>query len=107
MWKLNCIASQATNGGAMIAPIELPATHRLLAVALSFPENQTATTLICAGKLVGSAAPNSPLKNKKEPNVRDIPPPRQATDHPIIPPNITQRSPNLSTNHPATGYIKA
>jgi hypothetical protein len=89
----------------MMAPIELPATHKLLAVALNLPGNQTAITFNCAGKLVGSAIPSRPRKKVNCPNVLEMPPPIQATDHPMIPANITFFAPNLSTSQPDTGYI--
>src|SRR5690625_1575673 len=105
--QLYFVANQTVNGGAIIAPTELPATHKLFAVALSLPENHVVITFNCAGKLVGSDAPNKALKKVNCPKVLDIPPPIEDKDQPITPKNITFFAPYLSTSHPDTGYIKA
>src|SRR5690606_31605625 len=69
VFQLNDKVSQAISGGAMIAPIELPATHKLFAVARTRPENQMVTVFSCAGKLAGSATPSIPRKNPNCPTV--------------------------------------
>ena len=107
MCQLNFKASHATSGGAMIAPMELPATLRLLAVARSEPGNQIVTTRSCEGNAMGSASPSKPRKAAKAAKRRVNPAPRHALDQPRMPTNIMCRAPNRSTSQPATGYMPA
>src|SRR5690606_26822844 len=80
--QLNVMASHAATGGARIAPIELPASQRLFAVARSFGGNHTVATWSFTGKLEGSEIPRRPRKKANCPNVRDNPPPMLAVAHP-------------------------
>src|SRR5699024_320431 len=101
------MASHAATGGARIAPIELPASQKLFAVARNFGGNHSVTTLSFTGKFEGSETPRRPLKKANWPKVLDNPPPILAVAHPNTPINMISRGPNLSTSQPDTGYISA
>jgi len=105
--QLHFKASQATSGGAAIAPMELPATHRLLAVARKLPGNQRVTARSWAGNATGSASPSIPRQKASCPKVRVSPVPRHALDHASRPASIMLPAPHRSTSQPASGYMPA
>ncbi len=100
-------ASQATSGGAMTAPKDPPATHRLFAVARKLPGNQTVTARNWAGNAIGSASPSIPRQKANCPKVFVNAAPIQALDQATTPVSIMLRAPHRSTSQPATGYMQA
>ena len=89
------------------APMELPATHRLLAVARKLPGNQRVTARSWAGNATGSASPSIPRQKASCPKVRVSPVPRHALDHASRPASIMLPAPHRSTSQPASGYMPA
>jgi len=83
-----------------MAPIELPATQRLLAVALNFPENQIVITFTCAGNWLAQQDQQTTEKTKlcKSPCKYHLQ--WRLKDHVITPINIIFSSPN-PINKPA------